>query len=84
MHLGTNSFLSFFSETLLGLMRTKFEVFYTWLVMTLDKYQLYMLCYTTSNEFILVGFFLDTIQLDYIQYPMQLTIGAKVKSQPIS
>ena len=27
---------------------------------------------------------LDTIPLDYIQYPMQLTIGAKVKSQPIS
>ena len=47
-------------------MRTKFEVFYTWLVMTLDKYQLYMLCYTTSNEFILVDFFLGGPSINYV------------------
>ena len=47
-------------------MQTKFEVFYTWLVMTLDKYQLYMLCYTTSNEFILVDFFLGGPSINYV------------------
>jgi hypothetical protein len=47
-------------------MQTKFEVSYTWLVMTLDKYQLYMLCYTTSNEFILVDFFLGGLSINYV------------------
>ena len=59
-------FYLFFPETLLGLTQTKFEVFYTWLVMTLDKYQLYMLCYTTSNEFILVDFFLGGPSINYV------------------